>query len=57
MEAILKEHFVVSSTPKVIGGGGGCISSGTSYDLGKNKVFVKSNSKQGVSRIDKCFMI
>lgn len=49
MEAVLKEHFGVNSTPKVIGSGGGCISSGTSYDLGKNKIFVKSNNKQGVS--------
>lgn len=49
MEAVLKEKLHTSRLEKHGRGAGGCISKGGAYATDDGVVFVKTNSKKGVS--------
>ena len=48
MEEFLKKELGTSKLVACGSGGGGCISSGDSYDTDNGRVFVKINGKDGV---------
>ncbi len=50
MEELLKKELGTSKLVACGSGGGGCISSGESYDTDSGRVFVKINGKSGVSQ-------